>query len=251
VYKNVELKAGNKLLRGTVTAPADNAAFPTVIFFHGFTMDRVGLRGLHEKFARECVKNSFACVRFDFYGLGQSDGDFSEMTPSSEVEQAIAIYAWVCAQEFSDTEKVFFAGHSLGGAVAAMAAPVSQPKALILWAPAISLYLPIIERAKNTGGKVAGGYDLGGILLSDAFIEDIKHLDVAQRSQGYQGKVLLLHGGEDEQVQVESAYLFQDVYREAVEIKILPCADHQFSRIEWREEIYSSSIAYINKIING
>ncbi|GHS87937.1 hypothetical protein AGMMS49957_08680 [Synergistales bacterium] len=249
--QSVELMVGDKLLRGTVLLPEKNTPLPTVIFFHGFTMDRVGLRGLHEQFARECVKNGLACVRFDFYGLGESEGDFCEMTPLSEVEQAVAIYKWTCEQPFADAGNVFLAGHSLGGAVAAMTAPRVQPKALVLWAATISLYLSVIERGKNNGGKVEGGYDLGGILLSDAFVEEVRRLDIANLSQGYHGHALLVHGSQDEQVQVESVYLYEDVYKESARIHILEGADHQFSLIEWRKKLFALSIEYIKKELSA
>lgn len=41
---------------------------------------------LHELFARKCVENGIAYVKFDFYGCGESDGDFSEMRYLDEIE---------------------------------------------------------------------------------------------------------------------------------------------------------------------
>ena len=76
MYKSVELKVGEMLLRGVVRTPEGEGPFPTVIFYHGFSVDHIGMMRLHELFARRCVKEGFACVRFDFYGVGESDGDF-------------------------------------------------------------------------------------------------------------------------------------------------------------------------------
>lgn len=248
MYRNVELNVNGKLIRGTVRAPGEGR-YPTVIFYHGFTMDRVGQRGLHEEFARECVKNGYACVRFDFYGLGESEGCFSDMTPSSEVEQAIAIYHWTKEQDFTDVKNLFISGHSLGGAVAAMTAPVVQPKATILWAPAMVLYLGVMERIRSTVGRVEGGYDIGGIRLSDAFVDDARHLNIFERAKGYDGsKVLLIQGNEDEQVPPDSCYLYQDAYEGKVELVVMPNADHQFTTIKWRYEVYQRSIEFLKKM---
>ena len=68
-----------KLIRGDVRTPEGDGPFPTVCFYHGFCVDRIGIMRLHELFARKCVENGIACVKFDFYGCGESDGDFSEM----------------------------------------------------------------------------------------------------------------------------------------------------------------------------
>ncbi len=57
MYKSVELNVCGRILRGCVRAPQENKKYPTVIFYHGFTVDKVGMMRLHELFARECVKN--------------------------------------------------------------------------------------------------------------------------------------------------------------------------------------------------
>jgi dipeptidyl aminopeptidase/acylaminoacyl peptidase len=248
MYRNVELDVSGKLIRGTVRAPGEGR-YPTIIFYHGFTMDRVGLRGLHEQFARECVKNGFACVRFDFYGLGESEGSFSDMTPTSEVEQAVAIYHWTQEQDFVDKDNLFITGHSLGGAVTAMTAPVVQPKAAVLWAPAMFLYLGTMQRIHETAGRVENGYDIGGIRLSDEYVDEARHLDIFHKAQGYDGsRVLLIQGMEDEQVAPESCYIYQDAYEGKLNLVELPGVDHQFTTIAWRNEVYRLSIDFLKKM---
>ena len=91
MFMNVELMVDEKLIRGDVRTPEGDGPFPTVCFYHGFCVDRIGIMRLHELFARKCVENGIACVKFDFYGCGESDGDFSEMRYLDEIEQAKAI----------------------------------------------------------------------------------------------------------------------------------------------------------------
>ena len=92
MFMNVELMVDEKLIRGDVRTPEGDGPFPTVCFYHGFCVDRIGLMRLHELFARKCVENGIACVKFDFYGCGDSDGDFSEMRYLDEIEQGIKRY---------------------------------------------------------------------------------------------------------------------------------------------------------------
>ena len=86
MFINVELEVNHKLLRGDVRLPEGTGPFPVVCFYHGFCVDRIGQMRLHELFARKCAVNGIACVKFDFYGCGESDGDFSEMRYMDEVE---------------------------------------------------------------------------------------------------------------------------------------------------------------------
>lgn len=66
MFMNVELMVDEKLIRGDVRTPEGDGPFPTVCFYHGFCVDRIGLMRLHELFARKCVENGIACVKFVF-----------------------------------------------------------------------------------------------------------------------------------------------------------------------------------------
>ncbi|MCZ0777500.1 alpha/beta hydrolase, partial [Lactobacillus delbrueckii subsp. allosunkii] len=79
---DVEIKRDGLTLRGILTKPT-TATFNLVIIFHGF-------RGykedpLLEKIASKLEAAGLATLRFDFAGLGQSDGDFKDMTIFSEL----------------------------------------------------------------------------------------------------------------------------------------------------------------------
>ena len=135
MFMNVELTVDEKLIRGDVRTPEGDGPFPTVCFYHGFCVDRIGLMRLHELFARKCVENGIACVKFDFYGCGESDGDFSEMRNLDDIEQAKPIYNWTKEQSWCDPANLYPVGHSLGGAIVSNIIPELQPKGAIMWAP--------------------------------------------------------------------------------------------------------------------
>ena len=47
MFMNVELMVDEKLIRGDVRTPEGDGPFPTVCFYHGFCVDRIGLMRLH------------------------------------------------------------------------------------------------------------------------------------------------------------------------------------------------------------
>ena len=228
MYRALELDVNGRLIRGCLRAPEGEGPFPTVIFFHGFTVDKVGMMRLHELFARECVKAGFACVRFDFYGCGESDGDFNEMTVGHEIEEGKAIYEWCQKQPFCQPENVFLTGHSMGGLVAGCLAPMLQPKAIALWAPA-----------------------LNGLELSRTYLDEIRKMDTLAMSRGYHGKVLLVHGTEDELVQVDVAYQYQDVYGDQMQLELIDGSNHQFSSLAWKQRVYDLTTTFLRRQIEG
>lgn len=249
MYQAVELPVKGRLLRGVIRAPEGEGPFPAVIFFHGFTVDKVGMMRLHELFARECVKAGFACVRFDFYGLGESDGDFHEMTIGKEMEEAEAIYDWTRQQQYIEKEKVILSGHSMGALVASLIAPRAKPCALLLWAPALTMYYQAGMRARTLEGPTDRGWDIGGLELSREFMEEAAEMDFLKMAEGYLGPVLMIHGSEDEQIPVDVMGRYQTIYKQDCQIKIIEGANHQFSSLRWKGQVYDSSIAFIKKVV--
>ncbi len=251
MYKALELTVDGRLIRGCLRAPDGDGPFPTVIFFHGFTVDKVGMMRLHELFARECVKAGFACVRFDFYGCGESDGDFSEMTLGHEMEEAKAIYRWCLTQDFCDKDNLYVTGHSMGALINACIAPEIQPKAIVLWAPALNMYYEASFRAKTMKGPTANGWDINGMELSRAYLDEVRKMDFVAMARGYEGPVLLIHGTEDENVPVSVVYVYQDIYGDKMELQLIEGSNHQYSSLYWKQKVYDLTIGFIRKQIGA
>lgn len=249
MYKALELTVNGRLIRGVLRAPDGEGPFPTVIFFHGFTVDKVGMMRLHELFARECVKAGMACVRFDFYGCGESDGDFNEMTVGHEMEEGKAIYEWCLTQDFCDKDNLYVSGHSMGGLITSAIAPELQPKAIVLWAPALNMYYGASLRARTMKGPTANGWDINGLELGRAYMEEIVKMDELQMARGYNGPVLLIHGTEDELVPVDCVYKYQTVYGDQMKLILIEGSNHQFSSLKWKQEVYDESVAFIKEQI--
>src|SRR5215831_11612603 len=74
--------------RPAVTTQSRRCGMPGVVFFHGFTGDRMESHWIFVKCARALARHGIASLRFDFYGSGESDGEFSEVTLPGEVSDA-------------------------------------------------------------------------------------------------------------------------------------------------------------------
>src|SRR5437762_5150080 len=72
-----------KWLRGMIHRPERVRARrggPGVVFFHGFTGDRMESLWLFVKCSRALAQAGVASLRFDFYGSGEAEGEISEVT---------------------------------------------------------------------------------------------------------------------------------------------------------------------------
>ena len=247
MFESVELTVAGKAIRGTVMTPEGNGPFPTVCFYHGFSVDRIGMNRLHFLFAKRCVDEGFACVRFDFYGCGESDGDFREKRVSFELEQTLAIYDWTISQPFADPQHMFMVGHSLGGILTSMGAAKRQPAGAVLWSPGLTAYYDISSRVHAVPTQYVPEYDIGGMLLEQGFFTDLRSIDILGESRGYEKGVLIVHGEMDEKVPVYAVGPYTDMYGDKVEVAIIPGANHQFSSWDWKQQVYDRTMEYLKK----
>ena len=126
IEQSVEfLTSAGKTLRGVLhlpaAAPRDPA--PAVVLFHGFTGNRMESHWMFVKCSRALAQAGVASLRFDFYGSGESDGEFRQMTLRGEIADGRAAVAFLRTQKGIDPKRVGLQGLSLGGAVAATLAP--------------------------------------------------------------------------------------------------------------------------------
>jgi pimeloyl-ACP methyl ester carboxylesterase len=105
-------------------------ADPAVVWLGGFNSDMTGTKA--QALADWALASKRAYVRFDYFGHGQSSGDFAKGTITRWREDALAVLDELAAGE------VVLVGSSMGGWIACLAA-MARPervRALVLVAPA-------------------------------------------------------------------------------------------------------------------
>ena len=108
----------NHTLRAMLNLPDGISHPPVVLNLHGFGGSLSGYKYAHTHLARVLEAKGIACLRFDFYGCGESDGEFEEMTFTGLLEDTQDVYEWLKEQDFVDTDKIILSGQSMGGFVA-------------------------------------------------------------------------------------------------------------------------------------
>ncbi len=245
-YIEVEIKNGEKI-RGVFHIP-EKRPFPAVIMAHGFTGNRMEKHFIFVKTARKLCENNIGCLRFDFYGSGESDGNFENMTFSSECRDLKLVYNYICNYPDVDKNNIFLLGLSMGGAVVSVTAgELDFVKGIILWNPACNMkeillreeYKPVFDFVKQTGFA-----DIGGLKISKEFIDEIMSIDILALSKNYKGNVLLIVGEEDTTVPPEYSLKYKEIFPDA-EVKIIKEADHTFNNLAHENEVIETTLKWI------
>lgn len=225
-------------LMGVCTIPEGVEKAPVVVNIHGFGGNKSGYKNLHVQMARELEKIGVACVRFDMYGNGESDGEFSDMTFTSLLNDTEDICNWVKTQDWVDVDKLVLSGQSMGGYVAACAAPGIQPAKLILQCPGAGMWNGALERALAMEEKGVFTADIEGLCFSTAFNKDLHQYEPFSTAKGYEGPVLLIRGTEDKLVDAATCEKYVEVYGDTCTYVELEGGNHNFSSIPVREQLF-------------
>ena len=97
------------LLMGSLELP-DTPPLATALIAHCFTCGKDSVAA--SRIARSLVKLGYAVLRFDFTGLGSSDGDFANTNFSSNVQDLVAAASVMRSRDMAPSILI---GHSLGG----------------------------------------------------------------------------------------------------------------------------------------
>lgn len=186
-----------------------------------------------KRISAELARQSIAVMRFDFAGLGASEGDFAATNFSSNIDDLLA------AAQFLRTNyqaPQIIIGHSLGGAAAiSSAAAIPEAKAVVtIGAPADAGHV-----VHNFGDKIAeikfageAEVDLAGRTFSirQQFLDDLKKTSVTERAAKLKRALLILHSPIDATVGIENAQEIFIAARHPKSFVSLDNADHLMSK---------------------
>ncbi len=207
---------------------------PGVIFLGGFRSDMTGTKATALEHA--CAEAGRAFVRFDYFGHGQSSGEFSDGTISRWRDDAIAVI-----DQLSSGPQVLV-GSSMGGWLMILAA-LARPNRVaglvgiaaapdftedLMWAT----FDPSIRHALEVDGVYLelSPYDPEPTPITMRLIEDGRQHLVLRQPIPFSGPVRLVHGMADPDVPWQHAVRTAEAFAsDDVAINLIKGGDHRLS----------------------
>lgn len=210
--------------------PVDEKLKALAIFAHCFTCTKnlLAIRNI----SRALTQHKIGVLSFDFTGLGESEGEFSDTNFSSNISDLIAAAEFL-GENFMEPQILI--GHSLGGA-AVIQASVKLPsvKAVaIIGAPAdvphvTHLFKQDLQEIKETGQAEV---NIGGrpFTIKQQFLDDLEQNPAEELISRLDRALLVMHSPQDRIVDIENAARIYKQARHPKSFITLDGADHVLS----------------------
>ena len=223
--------AQGQKLAGRLDQP-DGVPRAFALFAHCFTCDKTSKAAV--RISRALAGIGIGVLRFDFTGLGESEGDFAATGFSSNVADVVAAAASMQARGLPPALLV---GHSLGGAaVLAAAGDIAPARAVVsISAPSEPAHVLNLLGEKGVEAIEAQGratVDIGGrpFMVGKALIDDVR-VQTLRARLGHLGRALLImHSPLDAIVGIDNATEIFVAARHPKSFISLDTADHLLTK---------------------
>jgi uncharacterized OsmC-like protein/alpha-beta hydrolase superfamily lysophospholipase len=201
------------------------------LFAHCFTCGKDILAA--KRIAERLAASGIAVLRFDFTGLGASEGEFANSTFTSNVDDLVA-----AASHLRRTHRApaILIGHSLGGAaVLAAAAQVPEARAVVtIAAPAdphhvTGLFGDRVDEIR-TLGEVEVTLAGRPFRVRREFLDDVAEQRLLERVSELRKALLIFHAPTDKTVSIDNASQIFVAARHPKSFVSLADADHLLGR---------------------
>jgi pimeloyl-ACP methyl ester carboxylesterase len=219
-----------------VLSTPDGPTTGLAVLCHGFLSGKNSTT--NKTLTRLLSPHGIATFCFDFFGQGESQGPFEELTISLAVEQATAALDLMTAKGYS---QIGLVGSSFGGLVAILTTALRPDIACLAlkcpvvdFAEELRLEFGPIELARwqatNSIPNIMGGPDR--IRLKYRFYEDCLKQIAYEPAKRITVPTLIVQGEQDECVPLHQSRRLHDSLGGVKRLDLLPDADHQFTRGE-------------------
>ncbi len=233
--------ASGHQLSARLELPVNRLPYAFAVFAHCFTCGNT-LTAIHN-ICRELNLQGIGVLRFDFTGIGESEGDFVDTNFTTNISDLISAAEWL---EEHYLAPALLVGHSLGGAAVLCAAgSIPSVKAVAtIGAPFAPDHVSRhfqqqLDEIKEEGQATV---NIGGrpFRIAQQFVDDLGNHRVESNIRHLEAALLILHAPQDRTVNIDEAAKLYTAARHPKSFVSLDGADHLLS--DSRDSHYAGQV---------
>ncbi|MDX1636598.1 MAG: alpha/beta hydrolase [Balneolaceae bacterium] len=237
-------------LAARIDAPETGIQKGAVLFAHCFTCSK-NLKAVGH-ISRTLAEHGMGVFRFDFTGLGESEGDFANTNFSSNVEDLVAAAEYMDREGFSPRMLI---GHSLGGAAVLQAAGrIDSVEAVAtIGAPCnpehvkhlLQDKMDVIEKKGEARVMLAGRI----FTIKKQFLDDLAEQTMDNIIRNLDRALLIFHSPVDNTVGIDNAAHIYKLAKHPKSFISLDDADHLLTNEEDAKYVGSVAAAWVERYL--
>jgi putative redox protein len=219
-----------QLLTGRMDHPEEGETGAVALFAHCFTCNK-NYKAV-TNISKALTEQGISVFRFDFTGLGESEGDFADTNFTSNARDLIAGATFL---EKSYRAPTILIGHSLGGAAVLQAAPLIESSRAVatIAAPCEPKHLQKLLNLDPDTVEQRGAVEIviGGrpFKITGQFLDDLESTRMRDTIHGLGRALLIFHSPFDKIVGIDNAALIFQAAQHPKSFISLDRADHLLS----------------------
>ena len=243
--------SGEKLAGLLEMPPPGIPAVRFAVFAHCFTCGKDIAAA--SRISRAMARRGIAVLRFDFTGLGNSDGDFANTNFSSNVTDLLAA-AQALEQQYRAPSLLI--GHSLGGAAVLAAAPQlpSVEAVVTIGAPATAEHVKHLFSSAHAELQEVGEAEVTigsrSFQIKRQLLDDLETYGDASHLRQLGRALLVFHSPVDQIVSIDEAARIYQAARHPKSFISLDKADHLLSNRDDAEYVAETLVAWASRYLN-
>ncbi len=168
-----------------------------IIMAHGFPGNQKSQLSLFPTLESVLTEKGFHCLRFDFRGCGESEGEPEDFNISAANEDYHSVLLWAREQGY---ERFIYIGEGLGATVSIINYNDDTANMLLLW-PVLDLQY-LVEKVYNAKiieeeWKKSGYLTHASQRIGMKFIDELKALDLVDSLEKIKCPLLIMQGADD------------------------------------------------------
>ncbi len=219
-------------LCGILSNPTGDKERQVIIFCHGFNSSKESKTNI--ALQKKLNNGKISTFRFDFFGHGESDGKFEDITISEGVDDTLNAIDFLKKQGYS---KMGLFGSSFGGITSVMTASKTDNLSMLALKSPVSNFKEILvsELGEDIKKWKKRGYrhhiDRSGEKkrLNYSFFKDSKNNNGYQVAEKIETPTFIVHGGDDVAVPVSQSTKISGFIKNC-KLEIINGADHWYSK---------------------
>lgn len=217
-----------------------------VILCHGFTGNKVEAKRIFVEAGRAFAAEGISAFRFDFYGSGDSDGDFADTLLSHNIANLKDAMAWCRERGY---EKTAVLGLSMGGATAILTLAETPAQALITWSAVPDLeqlFGSYIDNVQELASQVTQ-HEHNGWIIKKEFWQDAVQYDIKKALAKIAVPKFIVQGTADAAVFLQGFQDFQNIVLPPCDFMEIPGGGHTFPAPQHRRQAIRQTLIWLKR----